>query len=203
MTGRAIAVRVCDEFAGAVPSELRTELAQDQMEEPMAFRPYLFFGGNCREAFTRYQEIFGGELTLMTMKDVPGEEPPADKADMIIHAALTLGDDLLMASDDPMSDSFGPVQGMMVSYDAADVADANAGLRRARRWWQRHPGARADLLLRGLRHVRRPVRHALDGRRPAAAAAVLISTPPTGMAARNTASRAERRAVRLPTTCVP
>ena len=35
-----------------------------------------------------------------------------------------LGDDLLMASDDPMADSFGPVQGMMVSYDAADVADA-------------------------------------------------------------------------------
>ena len=26
----------------------------------MAFHPYLFFGGNCREAFTRYQEIFGG-----------------------------------------------------------------------------------------------------------------------------------------------
>ncbi len=58
-----------------------------EMEEPMAFRPYLFFGGNCRDAFTRYQEIFGGELTLMTMKDVPGEEPPADKADIIIHAA--------------------------------------------------------------------------------------------------------------------
>ena len=90
----------------------------------MAFRPYLFFGGNCREAFTRYQEIFGGELTLLTMQDVPGEEPPADKADMIIHAALTVGDDLLMASDDPMADDFGPVQGMMVSYDAADAADA-------------------------------------------------------------------------------
>ena len=27
------------------------------------FHPYLFFGGNCREAFTRYQEIFGGELS--------------------------------------------------------------------------------------------------------------------------------------------
>ena len=40
----------------------------------------------------------------------------------MIHAALTMGDDLLMASDDPMSDSFGPVQGMMVSYDAADPA---------------------------------------------------------------------------------
>ena len=91
----------------------------------MAFRPYLFFGGNCREAFTRYQEIFGGELTLLTMKDAPGEEPPpADKADMIIHAAITIGDDVLMASDDPMTDDFGPVQGMMVSYDAADVGDA-------------------------------------------------------------------------------
>jgi len=28
----------------------------------MAFHPYLFFGGNCRQAFTRYQEVFGGEL---------------------------------------------------------------------------------------------------------------------------------------------
>jgi PhnB protein len=92
----------------------------------MAFRPYLFFGGNCREAFTRYQEVFGGELTLMAMKDVPGEEPPpADKADMIIHAALMVGDELLMASDDPMADSLGPVQGMMVCYDAAEVVEAN------------------------------------------------------------------------------
>ena len=90
----------------------------------MAYRPYLFYGGNCREAFTRYQQIFGGDLTLLTMKDVPGEEPPPETADMIIHAALTVGDDVLMASDDPMNDDFGPVQGIMVSYDAADVDDA-------------------------------------------------------------------------------
>jgi PhnB protein len=73
----------------------------------MAFRPYLFFGGNCREAFTRYQEILGGELTLLTMKDVPGEEPLTENADMIIHAAVVIGDDLLMASDDPTTDRFG------------------------------------------------------------------------------------------------
>jgi PhnB protein len=91
----------------------------------VAFRPYLFFGGTCRQAFTRYQEIFGGELSLMAMKDVPGEDPPPDQADIIIHAAITIGDDLLMASDDPTTDEVGPVQGMMVSYDAADVADAN------------------------------------------------------------------------------
>src|SRR5262245_15814866 len=102
----------------------REHWRQMRSEDPMAFRPYLFFGGNCREALTRYQEIFGGELTLLTMKDVPGEQPPADKADMIIHAALTRGDELLMASDDPMTESFGPVEGMMVTYEAPDVADA-------------------------------------------------------------------------------
>src|SRR3954452_24548184 len=90
----------------------------------MAFLPYLFFGGSCRDAFTQYQQIFGGELTLLSMKDMPGEAPPADKADFIIHAALKIGDNVLMASDDPMTDSFGPVQGMMVSYDAADATDA-------------------------------------------------------------------------------
>ena len=92
----------------------------------MAFRPYLFFGGNCREAFNLYKEIFGGELTLITMKDVPGGETASpDQADMIIHAALVKGDDLLMASDDPTAETFGPVQGMMVTYEAPDVPDAN------------------------------------------------------------------------------
>jgi PhnB protein len=91
----------------------------------MAFHPYLFFGGTCREAFTRYQEIFGGELVLMAMKDMPSDEPvPAAHADMIMHAALTSGDHLLMGSDDPTTDSFGPVQGMQVNYAVADVDEA-------------------------------------------------------------------------------
>ena len=92
----------------------------------MAFHPYLFFGGNCREAFTRYQEIFGGELTLLAMKDMPPSEqaPPADQADLIMHAALKVGDALLMASDDPTTDSFGPVQGMQVSWSTTDAGEA-------------------------------------------------------------------------------
>ena len=90
----------------------------------MAFHPYLFFGGNCREAFDRYREIFGGELFIMTMKEMPSEETvSADQADLIAHAALTLGDQLLMGSDDP-TDGFGSVQGMQVNYAVADVAEA-------------------------------------------------------------------------------
>jgi len=90
----------------------------------MAFHPYLFFGGNCREAFTRYQEIFGGSLELMAMGDVPDSDAPPEQADMIIHAALMFEDHLLMASDDPMDGNFGPVQGMKVSYSAPDAAAA-------------------------------------------------------------------------------
>ena len=91
----------------------------------MAFHPYLFFGGNCREAFTRYQEIFGGELFVMDMKDMPSEQPvPPEQADMVMHAALTFDGNLLMASDDPTTDSFGPVQGMMVNYTVADAGEA-------------------------------------------------------------------------------
>jgi PhnB protein len=91
----------------------------------MAFHPYLFFGGNCRQAFTRYQEIFGGELELMAMGDAPGvEDLPADEADLIIHAALMFEDHLLMASDDPTAESFGPVQGMMVAYSTPDADEA-------------------------------------------------------------------------------
>ena len=90
----------------------------------MAFHPYLNFGGNCREAFTRYQEIFGGELVLMPMSDMPSDQPvPPDQANLIMHAALTFDGDLLMASDDPTG-GFKGVQGMYVSYAVADVTEA-------------------------------------------------------------------------------
>jgi PhnB protein len=95
------------------------------LEELMPFHPYLYFGGNCREAFTRYQEIFGGELVVLAMKDMPTGEPvPAAQAELVMHAALTFDDNLLMASDDPTTDSFGPVQGMQVNYAVADVDEA-------------------------------------------------------------------------------
>ena len=93
----------------------------------MACHPYLFFGGNCRAAFTRYQEIFGGELSVMSMSDMPPSEEqpvPADKADYVMHAALMIGDELVMGSDDPTAENFGPVQGMVISYSTKDVDEA-------------------------------------------------------------------------------
>jgi PhnB protein len=88
------------------------------------FHPYLFFGGNCRQAFTRYHDIFGGELQVMAYADAPpGEAPPGVAADLVMHTSLTVGDDLLMGSDDP-TPGFGPVQGMAVHWSAPDAAEA-------------------------------------------------------------------------------
>jgi PhnB protein len=90
----------------------------------MPVHPYLFFGGNCREAFNRYEDIFGGKLTMMTMAEAPQDQPvPPEQADMVIHAVLTVGDTPLMGSDDPTG-AFSTVQGMQVTYTTADAADA-------------------------------------------------------------------------------
>ena len=88
----------------------------------MSFLPYLNFGGNCREAFTRYQEIFGGELFVMGMSDMPGDD--AIDSDRVAHAALSLPNGVLMASDAPPGAEFGRVQGMYVHYEASDPGDA-------------------------------------------------------------------------------
>jgi PhnB protein len=93
----------------------------------MAFHPYLTFNGNCRDAFTRYKEIFGGELVLLRMGDMPpdaGPPPDDSTSEMIMHAALTNGDELLMGSDDPSGGFDGTVSGMSVNYSLADAGEA-------------------------------------------------------------------------------
>jgi PhnB protein len=93
----------------------------------MAFRPYLAFAGNCREAFKRYQEIFGGELVVLTFADVAedaGPPPPGTPTGAVMHAALTAGDDVLMGADDPSGNFNGGVSGMCVSWSSPDVGEA-------------------------------------------------------------------------------
>ena len=46
----------------------------------MSFNPYLFFDGDCAEAFAHYQEVFGGDLQVLTQAEVPEDArmPGAD-----------------------------------------------------------------------------------------------------------------------------
>ena len=92
----------------------------------MSVHPYVFFGGNCAEAFKRYKEVFGGELNVMTFADLPeGEESmPGAKPEHVMHASLSFGEsNLLMGSDDPTSDG-GAKVGVSVAYTADDAKAA-------------------------------------------------------------------------------
>jgi PhnB protein len=92
----------------------------------MALHAYRFFSNNCREAMTRYQEVFGGRLDIMSFADMPpGQDAPDDvDADLVMHAALVFADgDMLMASDDPTGDG-GPVTGVSLHYTADSIRDA-------------------------------------------------------------------------------
>lgn len=90
----------------------------------MAFHPYLNFNGTCREAFTRYQEVFGGELHVMGSESMPeGESITPDwTPDMVVHAALMMDDGMLMASDAP--GMTGEPNSTYVHFEAKDVDDA-------------------------------------------------------------------------------
>jgi len=92
----------------------------------MSFHPYLAFAGNCREAFNRYQQIFGGEAMFVTAADVPpdaGETSP-DMGDMVLHAALVVGDQLLMGADAPGGTFDGQNRGMCCNFSVDELPEA-------------------------------------------------------------------------------
>ena len=91
----------------------------------MAYYPFLTFPGNCREAFTRYRDLLGGDLALLANRDAPeGAVPPGASPDAILHAALTSSAGLLIGADDPSGDFDGQVRGMCVCCTLGDAADA-------------------------------------------------------------------------------
>ena len=74
----------------------------------MSLNTYLFFDGNCREAFEFYRSVFGGEFSaLQTFGDGPPDMnvPDAEK-DRIMHVSLPVGSGVLMGSDS--TSAFGP-----------------------------------------------------------------------------------------------
>ncbi|MCD6011688.1 MAG: glyoxalase [Flavipsychrobacter sp.] len=75
---------------------------------------YLTFSGNCREAMTFYKECLGGQLTIQTIGESPmSDKLPQQMKDCILHAALTRGQMVLMASD--MTPDNGLVKGNAIS----------------------------------------------------------------------------------------
>jgi PhnB protein len=66
--------------------------------------PHINFNGNAEEAFTFYKSIFGGEFAKITrFKDLSSAEFPVaeHEANKIMHIALPIGKNVLMANDVP------------------------------------------------------------------------------------------------------
>ncbi|MDO9256238.1 MAG: VOC family protein [Bacteroidales bacterium] len=68
--------------------------------------PHINFNGNAEEAFHFYKSVFGGEFAMIIrFKDMPGAEFPVaeNEANKIMHIALPIGKNVLMANDVPES----------------------------------------------------------------------------------------------------
>lgn len=67
----------------------------------MRIETYLRFNGTCRQAFEFYRSCFGGDFTAMLQyRDGPGGMGVSGPAlDKVMHAALPVGESVLMGSD--------------------------------------------------------------------------------------------------------
>ncbi len=92
----------------------------------MQANTYLFFNGNCREAFETYARVLGGKIeAMMTHAGTPAEShTPPEWRDKIIHARMTLGSTVLMASDAPPGHQAEKFQGFSVNLDLKDPQQA-------------------------------------------------------------------------------
>jgi len=66
--------------------------------------PHINFNGNAEEAFNFYKSVFGGEFAkVMRFKDLASDDFPVSEkeANKIMHIALPIGKNVLMANDVP------------------------------------------------------------------------------------------------------
>jgi PhnB protein len=91
----------------------------------MLVQPYLFFDGRCEEAIGFYRNALGAELQmLMRYKDAP--EPEARRMgadDKVMHAAVRIGETVVLASDGCAGQS--KFQGFGLALTAENEAEAD------------------------------------------------------------------------------
>jgi PhnB protein len=94
-------------------------------ENAMKMNPYLFFEGQCEEAFGFYEKCTGGKIAmLMRMGDGPtAAQVPPESHNRIMHVRLEFDGGVLMGSDVP-AEHFKQPQGFALSLNVTSVAEA-------------------------------------------------------------------------------
>jgi PhnB protein len=88
---------------------------------------YLIFDGNCAEAMRFYERTLGGKMEMMmthAQSPMAAQMPPG-MAERIMHARLSLGDRVLMASDTMAGQPYEGMHGFSLALVYPSVADAN------------------------------------------------------------------------------
>jgi PhnB protein len=91
----------------------------------MQINPYLFYDGNCEAAFKFYEKALGAKIEmLLRNEEAPESMPsPPERKNKIMHAKISIGGQVLMASDAP-PDRFHKQQGFAVSLTFGDPVEA-------------------------------------------------------------------------------
>lgn len=91
----------------------------------MTLTPYLFFEGNCEEAFKFYEKLLGGKIVaMMPHEGTPAENSvPPEWRKKIIHACMNVAGGMLMASDSPPEHTQKP-QGFYVNITVKSAEEA-------------------------------------------------------------------------------
>jgi PhnB protein len=87
--------------------------------------PYLFYQDKCEAAFNYYAKVLDGKIEMMLRSEEAPEEMPVapERKKTIMHARMSIGDSVLMASDSPPEHHHRP-QGFSVSLTIKDPAEA-------------------------------------------------------------------------------
>jgi PhnB protein len=90
----------------------------------MGLTAHVWYSGRCREAFSFYAQLFGGELMMLAYRDTPlVKELPPEWADKIVHATLSFGGRELAGSD-VQPDYYRRPQGFAILVDVEGVEEA-------------------------------------------------------------------------------
>ena len=124
--------------------------------------PYLNFNGTTRQALEFYHSVFGGDLALTTFAEFGAADGP--DADRIMHGTLTTDAGYtIMAADVTSGMEYRPMAGFSLSLSGDDGGRPARLLGKAFGRRDHHDAAAKAGLGRRVRHVRGPIRRALDG----------------------------------------
>jgi PhnB protein len=91
----------------------------------MRMNPYLSFKGDCEAAFKFYEQHLDAQLgpSFRYGGSPMADDAPADWADKIMHASITVGGQILMGGD-VVPDRYEAPKGFSLSLQIADPDDA-------------------------------------------------------------------------------